>query len=107
MGKFMSELRADAANSIAESPRREYDLVRSIALFMPDDHELTDAVRQCWESLEFVAPEMHGWHYARLLEVFREVLPESELASQPGWAKAVYILVTGGGGISEQLLETL
>lgn len=102
-------LRERVSDSINQSPRSLYDLARTIALFIPEDHPLANDMRSCLSSMEFAPPENHGLYMYKFLLTMSDIYPtEDAVLRSPWWNKVVCMIVTGGATeTSERLWESL
>jgi hypothetical protein len=103
----MTTLRHAIHKSIKEHPRDITDLMRAIALFIPDDHHLTKVATSCFESLKFSPPEHHAWILRQFLGQINAHIPESQVLNGPWWVRAICILITGGSPESDELIASL
>lgn len=103
----MTTLREEVYASICASPRSMHDLVRSMALFVPEDHELCHNFRSCLESLRFSPPEQETLYVRRLFDVIADEFPvDGVRLSHPWWVNIIYILTSGGHPDIANLIDT-
>lgn len=103
----MATLRQRVFESAKSTPRSIYDLVLSIALVVPDDHELSVSVHKCLDSLAFSPPESQSLHLMRLLVDFNNEFPEDQVLNSPWWVRVICILVNADGEASIELIESM
>ena len=105
-GKAMT-LRSEVYESCKTCPRSLYDLVRSIALFVPEDHPFADAVRNCIKSLTYAPPENHRSHIVEMLMRLDFYFPEYAILTAPHWVKVICVLAGGGSPSTDELVERI
>ena len=103
----MSKLRQYIYQTINECPRDPVDLVRAIALFIPDEHPLAKAAAVCLESMNNTPELTHIAILDDFLTALDETFTCQEILSGPWWVKVVCVLITGGSEATEELIESL
>lgn len=103
----MTTLRQNIYKSIKEDPRNVTDLIRSIALFIPGEHQLSKDVASCLESLRFSPPENHLLILGELLNSIGAAFPGDNVLVGPWWIRVICVLVTGGAPASDELIDSL
>ncbi len=92
----MGILSERVAKSIKDKPRDLYDIIRNLALLIPDEHELADSAHACLDSMEFAPPENYPLYVERFTDELSNQFPEST-KEVPWWAMVCSVLVMGGG----------
>lgn len=103
----MGKLRTAIYHSILEQPRDIIDLMRAMALFIPDEHPLAKEAAGCLEVLNRSGIELHPMLFGFFLEAVEAEFPKDEPLNGPWWIKAVCVLITGGNYATEELIESL
>jgi hypothetical protein len=100
-------LREKVYQSCIDNPRNLLDLMRSIALFIPEDHELAQSATSVIDSMEFSPPENYHIHYMKFLEDFDDdfSILEHLGIENTYWQKVISILILGGHPSSEELCK--
>ena len=93
--------------SIESDHRNLYDLFRAVALFIPDDSELSECANDRMQSMRFSPPENHCLIFLRFREDINDRYAEDEILDGPWWLKVICILFTGGNEDGAELYERL
>lgn len=104
---MVSNLRQIVFKSIDSNPRNMFDLMRAVALFIPEGHELAKVAKSCFESMLFSPPENYEYHFRRFMGEMAYQFSELDVLNGPWWLKVVCILCSGGNGPGEELYERL
>ena len=87
-------LREKTYESLSTAPRDLFDLMRQVALFIPDEHPLADEVEQCMESMAFSPPENLPYLVRRFQEELSTEYSEADTIESPWWFRVIAILLS-------------
>lgn len=88
-------LRQEMFDSTIDNPRNLHELMRNIALFVPDDHMLAASVKKCLSSMSFAPPENMMLYFMRFMSDVHVCFPtEQSILYGPTWIRVVSILVS-------------
>lgn len=91
-----TNLKKQIYESCVKTPRNSYDLMRTIGIFIPEDHELAIGFISRLESIRFSAPEIAPMHYHEFIDDFFNLFNPSDIKYHPTWVKSILIIIGGG-----------